>query len=414
MDLSGIEWAARVSEVLDSLLSFVGAALNWLGKLMSELQARYPQLFSPQTLFGLIGSTIAIWKWWESREANLFRRFEEMIARNEAQLVKAHNDLLDVMMRPGPGVRIRPPLFVEKTLRLVLMRRRWHPSSLIRLGEKIDQQLERAVETCNRKVAAHQARLSFYRHEIAAARLVQGAVAGGRATSTAELSQRQLFEQEALDRFRAVLAMPGHEENPTALELVAHQLAQMEPHAVAAINAHTETIDTLENLPASPKRNLALARAKRSLAVLRYRMAPGVANGLLVQASLLLTQFGPRRDRDLLELAETLTLEGITRFRLGMVVLGPQRLSEAHGHYRDLLRSLKTRRRGLFDWMFRTRLYAGHRVKELRQRTLADLAFTEHLITLTNRYPSAITANLQRGRGVRRRNRKPLPLPRDH
>lgn len=263
-------------------------------------------------------------------------------------------------------------------------------------------------------MAAHQARLSFYRQEIAAARLVQGAVAAGRATSTAELPQRQLLEQEALDRFRAVLAMPGHEENTTALELVAHQLAQMEPQAVAAINAHTETINTLENLLASPKRNLALARARRSLAVIRYPMAPGVANGLLVQASLLLTQFGPRRDRDLLELAETLTLEGITRFRLGMVVLGPQRLGEAHGHYSDLLRSLKTRRRGLFDWMFRTRLYAGYRVKELRQRTLVGLAFTEHLITLTNRYPNTITANLQRGRGVRRRNRKPPPPPRGH
>lgn len=137
MDAGGVEWIARIRELLDPILSFVGAILAWLGATMSELQARYPQLFSPQTLFGLIGTTIAIWKWWEAREANLFRKFEEMIARNEAQLVKARNDLLDVMVRPGPGVRIRPPLFVEKTLRLVLMRRRWHPSSLVRLGQKI-------------------------------------------------------------------------------------------------------------------------------------------------------------------------------------------------------------------------------------------------------------------------------------
>lgn len=190
--------------------------------------------------------------------------------------------------------------------------------------------------------------------------------------------------------------------------------AQMEPQAVATINAHTSTIGALDVLPASPKRNLTLARAQRSLATLRYPSAPGVANGLLVQASFLLTQFGPRRDRDLLELAETLTLEGIARYRLGMVVLGPQRLSEAHGHYGDLLRSLKARRKGLFDWMFRTRRYAGHRVKELRQRALSGLAVTEHLIKLTNRYPRTITANLQRGRGVRRHNRKPLPLPRGH
>lgn len=222
---------------------------------------------------------------------------------------------------------------------------------------------------------------------------------------------QQQLGQEALDRFRAVLALPGHESDPAALELVAHQLAQMDPHTVAALNAHTATINALQGLPASPKHNLMLARALRSLAILRYPAAPGIANSLLIQASLLLTQFGPRRDRDLLELAETLTLEGIARFRLGMVVLGPQRLGEAHGHYGDLLRSLDTHRKGLFGWMFRTRLYAGHRVKELRQRAQSGLAVADHLIRLTNRYPHAIAINLQKGRGARRHNRKPLPLP---
>ena len=196
----------------------LGLVLSRLWNLLGELQARYPQLFSPQTLFGLIGTTIAIWKWWEAREANLFRRFEEMIARNEAQLVKARNDLLDVMTRPGPGARIRPPLFAEKALRLVLMRRRWHPSIVSRLGDNIDRRLERAIETCSRKVGAHRLRLSFYMQEMAAARLVQGAVAAGRAANTNDLALRQLLEQQALDRFRAVLALPGHDEDPTALE----------------------------------------------------------------------------------------------------------------------------------------------------------------------------------------------------
>lgn len=284
----------------------------------------------------------------------------------------------------------------------------------VRLGAKINQRLERAVDTSNRKVSAHQARLSFYRQEIASARLMQGAVAAGRAAQSTELHELQLLGQEALDRFSAVLALPGHEHDPKALELVAHQLAQIDARAIAAINAHTATKEVLEGLPSSPKRNLALARTNRSLAVVRYPTAPGIANGLLVDATYLLTQFGPRRDRDLLELAETLMLEGIARFRLGHPLIGAQRLSEAHGHYCDLLRSLRTHKKGLFDWMFRTRLYAGHRVKELRQRTLSGLAVTEQLIKLTNRYPRAVTANLQRGHGVRRHNRKPLPLPRGH
>ena len=123
--------------------------LSRLGSLLGELQARYPQLFSPQTLFGLVGTTIAIWKWWEAREANLFQKFEAMIERNEAQLVKARNDLLDVVVRPGPGMRIRLPLFAEKALRLVLMRRRWHPSSLFPLGQKIDRRLEQRSRPAN-------------------------------------------------------------------------------------------------------------------------------------------------------------------------------------------------------------------------------------------------------------------------
>ena len=151
-----------------------------------------------------------------------------MIARDEAQLVKARNDLLDVMFRPGPGVHIRPPLFAEKALRLVLLRRRWHPSSLVRVSNKINQRLERAVETGNRKVSAHQARLSFYRQEIASARLVQGAIAASRAAYSVELHEKQQAGQEAIDRFNAVLALPGHEHDATALELVAHQLSHID------------------------------------------------------------------------------------------------------------------------------------------------------------------------------------------
>jgi hypothetical protein len=414
MDPSDFGWISKVGEHLGPLLDALRAVSLSIGQWLADLQARYPQVFSPQTLFGLIATILAIWRWWEAREANLFRRFEEMIAREEAQLVKARNDLLDVMNRPGPGIRIQPPLFVDKSLRLVLTRRRWHPGSLMSVGQKLDRRLESAVETSNRKVAAHEARLSFFRREIASARLVQGALAGCRAARSSELHEKQLFQQEALDRFSSVLTLPGHENDPTALELVAHQLKEIDSRSVATINAYSAAITTLENPPPSAMRNSALARVKRSFAILRYPAAPRIANDHLVEATFLLTQLGPRRDRDLLELAEALRLEGITRFRLDHGVLGPQRLREARGHYRDLLRSLGARRKGLFHWMFRTRLYAGHRVRELRRQAALGLAEVEHLIKLTDRYPQTITANLQRGHGVRRRNRRPLPMPKGH
>ena len=105
MDPNDFAWATKVLELLAPVADTLSSIATLVGRWLVDLQARYPQLFSPQTLFGLIGTSIAAWKWWEAREANLFRKFEEMIARNEAQLVKARNDLLDVMIRPGPGLR---------------------------------------------------------------------------------------------------------------------------------------------------------------------------------------------------------------------------------------------------------------------------------------------------------------------
>ncbi|MBX9588197.1 MAG: hypothetical protein K2X43_02760 [Hyphomonadaceae bacterium] len=407
MDVSGIEWADRISEFVSWLIAIVDTTLAKFWGRLGELQARHPQLLSPQTFFGLLASGLAIWKWWEAREANLFKHFEAMIERNEAQLIKARSDLLDVMNRPGPGLLMRLPIFIEKALRLALTRRKWHPTSLFPLGQAIDRRLESTILRCDRKVSAHLGRLALFRQQIASARLMQGALAAGRAASSREEHKRQELNQDALDHFRAVLALPGHQEDLAALELIAHQLARLDQRSQSAANAYLAVIDALEGEPESPSRNLVLARAKRCLAILRYASAPGTANALLVQASTLLTQFGPPRDRDLLELAETVHLEAITRFRLGMGVMGPKRLSQAQGHYRDLLRSLQSRRRGLFQWMLQTRRFAGHRVAELRGRAKHGLDQVNHLIELTDRYPRTIMANLGRANGVPRHNRKP-------
>lgn len=395
MEVSGIEWADRAWDFLFWVIALAGTALTRLWSWLVDLQAQYPQLLSMQTLFVLVGSGLAVWKWWESREANLFRRFERMIERNEAQLVKARSDLLDVINRPGPGLLIRPPLFVERSLKLALARRKWHPASLLPLVQAIDRRLESAIRTCDRKVCAHLARLALFRQQIASARAIQGALAAGRAAKSREEHERQRLDQEALDHFRAVLALPGHQEDVVALELVAHQVARLDRQSLSAANAYLALIDTLEGQQESQLRNLVLARAKRCLAILRYPSAPGVALGLLAQANTLLTQFGPPRDRDFLELAETAYLEAVARLRLGMNVQGPQRLSLAQGHYRDLLRSVRSRRHGLFRWMLQQQRFSGHRVAELRSRAEQGLAQTNHLIKLTDRYPKTIIANLE-------------------
>ena len=376
-----------------------------------ELRARFPELLSPQTLFGLIGTGIGIWRWWESREARLFRHFERMIEGQEAQLVKARSDLIDVMIRPGPGLLIRPPVFAEKALRLILARRKWRSAlSVLAVAQGVDAKLQAAIGTCDRKVSAcirrrpqgalglgrcgqaacwavwrsraafqfhgsrasiwcaHHKRLAFFRQEIASAHLIQGALAAARAAKSREAHERQRLDQDALDQFRKVLSVPGHKEDLAALELMAHQLRRIDGQSQAAVDAYLAVIDTFQGQPASPSRNLLLARAKRSLAILRYPNSPGIAQGLLADAIELLVEFGPPRDRDLLELVETVHLDSIARLRLRMKVLGPQQLSLAQGHYRDLLRSLRSRRRGLFKWMTKEGKFSGHRVAELRTR----------------------------------------------
>lgn len=381
---------------------------------LKDLQKSNPEILSLQTLIGLAGTAFAIFKWWEAREKNLFQKFEEMIARNEAQLVKARNDLLEVMIRPGPGVVIRQPLFIGEHLRWVLARRKWHPKSLLPIGQGLDAKLEQAVGTSEFKVAAHVQRLSLFRAEIASARLIQGAVASTRSAEEDELHKRQALELEAFDRFREVLAQPGHREDTVGLELLAHQLARMEDVDDQRISeAYQRLVSVLLRQEETYSRNLALARAKHGLAILQYPTAPMAARDDLSEAISFLMRLGPPRDRHMLELARLTYLSGITYLRLGATQKGPTQLRLAEGYYRNLIRSLRSRRGGLFRWMFETRKFAGHRTSELLKQAERGLAEVGHLLALYEKRRTLLIKSLQRGNGVRRRNRKPLPPPRD-
>src|SRR5262245_57251952 len=204
---------------------WVSGFTTWIIGLASAAFRDVWHLFTIQNLATVVTTCIAIWKWWEAREANLFLRFERMISRYEHQLVRARSDLLDVMNRPGPGVLIRTPLFMTPRLRAVLQRRKWHPGSLWPIGQTIDRRLERALLTCNRKVSAHLGRLSYFREQVASARLIQGALAAGRAASARAEHDRQRLDAEAVDHFRAVLAIPGHQDDLGALEVIAHHFS---------------------------------------------------------------------------------------------------------------------------------------------------------------------------------------------
>lgn len=404
---TGIDWLLWLEELLKNAAVFGRDWLIGLWNVLVELQARYPQLLSPQTLFGVLGSGIGVWRWWEGREKNLYRRFEAMIARQETRLVKAGSDLVDLINRPGPGLLVRVPAFAEKPLRKVLARRGWSGVlSMLGGGHSVDRRLAAAIVTCERKVDAHIARLSFFRQQMASAYLIEGSLAAARAARSTEEHQRQMLDQESLDRFRGVLAIPGHNRDVSALEFIARQLFRLDWQSQSAVDAYSTAHDALKDKPEGRAKNVALARTKRSLAILRYPSAPVSALTLLTDAADLLTQFGPPRDRDLLELAETAHLEAIARLRLGQNIIAPQRLSQAQGHYRDLLRSLEARKGGLFRWMLLGRKWSGHRTKELNARASAGLAQLEHLLELNDRHQKLLIKSLARGTGVPRPSRR--------
>jgi hypothetical protein len=189
---------------------------------------------------------------------SLFKRFEKMIERNEAQLVKARSDLLDVINRPGPGLLFQPPIFIEKPLKRVLACHKWHSALASPFFKPVDHRLESAIRRCNRKVSAHLNRVALFREQIASAQLIQGALAAGRAAKSREEHVRQRLDQEALDHFRAVRAIPGHQEDLAALELMSHQLARSDRRNQSAINAYEHLIGVLDAREASPSRNLVL------------------------------------------------------------------------------------------------------------------------------------------------------------
>jgi hypothetical protein len=188
---------------------------------------------------------------------------------------------------------------------------------------------------------------------------------------------------------------------------MAHQLAHLDGQSESAAIAYEALIERLEAQEDSPSRNLSLARAKRCLAIQRHPSAPMAAQGYLDEAINLLTQFGPPRDRDLLELAETVHLDGVARLRLNQRRMGPQQLGLAQGHYSDLLRHIRSRRRGLFWWMSKEHRFAGHRIDELELRARRGLAQVDHLIALNDKHQALLIRSLQRGSGVPRRNRRP-------
>ena len=63
------------------LVGWASGFSSWIIGLASTAFRDVWHLFTIQNLATVVTTCIAIWKWWEAREANLFLRFERMICK---------------------------------------------------------------------------------------------------------------------------------------------------------------------------------------------------------------------------------------------------------------------------------------------------------------------------------------------
>lgn len=243
-------------------------ALKWLPWIEDAVREHI------QALIGLAGFSFGIWKWWYYREQALHKRLAEYLADEDRRLRHARQDVLEAINRPAPSQGFAQPLFIVKGLEKVLRKRNWN-RILAAPGFEIgaERQLAGALDTLHNRLEVAQGQLDRLHAQQAAAYLLRGAIASARAADTRFNGSAVKLDRKALNEFRSLLQVPGHEENLEAREYEAHQLMRLGLHQ-QAITAYAQLEQLAKKISSDAKlRDLAIARAKRWRAALVQALA---------------------------------------------------------------------------------------------------------------------------------------------
>jgi hypothetical protein len=293
-----------------------------------------------QSIVGLIGVSFGFWRWWRYREHILHRRLAEYLRENDARLATGTADLIELIQRPAPGQQFKDPLFIDEDLRVVLRERNWDkPAYAVGIAASSDWQLERAIGRINRRLSTAQATVASLNRQLFSALSIRGAI-----TASHRGGNDTKAPSEALNNFKAALAIPGHERDLTIRELEAHQMRKLR---LAGRDVYSNALNLATTIDDPRERSFQLARLKRYTAEMIVGTTPRNAYWLLTEpeeALPLMTKCEPLDLWERLEKADTQYLAGYCARMSNFNGLEKTHLSDAEASYSGLVRELSARR----------------------------------------------------------------------
>jgi hypothetical protein len=360
----------QVVPLLRELAQFLTFIFN------AAVEALKPHL---NALVALASLSFAIWKWYRYRDAALFDRLKELIAKTVTGLRVDRADLLEAICRPAPGQTPKAPLFIESDLRRVLLKRSW--SQVLRSRTRLtrtERRLDSVLEEIDKQLSWTEMRLALFREQRATVHVIKGAIASAR-------SQRAKTEQswwngnnDALAHFRDALGVPGNKKDLGAMEYKAHQLRKL-GHLEGALTCYEELEVVARLLEASKARGVIVARAMRYQAeICRLQQSLRNANGLFSAALQELAPYAPLTGRDLLDQAEMNELQGCVRFGLNFNNAASVSLSAAIADYQRLVSAFEEEDRHILSRTLRRlrTMLRNDKRAELRKAAQDGLART--------------------------------------
>ena len=329
------------------------------------------QLIQPhlQWIGFIFGAAMAFWRWWDGREAVLYRRANRRLGERGNQIRVACKHALDLILRPSPGEMPTQPLFVAPPLRDVLARDGWRP--LLSISDTLTYasgKLHEAHGILAEKYRTLRQQKSFIVEQRFSAFLLEGAIAAARAADARVVPERNRKNNEALKFFEAALNVDSKSSDLLALEFKGLQLVKLnrKPEAQQVLQRIEELLAGLlagaTPLEETTSREYELLRIRNG----RYRAELHHETQLL-------------EGRDLLERANFHEIHGCVRVRLAMAVgaqnpaggVAEESITTARVDYNELVGQLDPRNRGWLTRILRWLLRSDRRDGSAKLRALA-------------------------------------------
>jgi tetratricopeptide (TPR) repeat protein len=319
----------------------------------------------------IFGAAMAFLRWWDGREAVVYRRANRRLGERGNQLRAACKHTLDLILRPSAGEMPTQPLFVAPPLRDVLARNGWRP--FLSISDTLTYasgKLHEAHAILAEKYRTLRQQKSFIVEQRFSAFLLEGAITAARAAEAKVVHERNRKNNEALKFFEAALNVDSKSSDLLALEFKGLQLVKLnrKPEAQQAFQRIEELLAGLlagaTPLAETTRREYELLRIRngRYRAELHHesggnRNANGILLPLVSGHRQVHTQL--LEGRDLLERAHFHEIHGCVRVRLAIAAgaqdpaagVAEESITKAQADYNELIGQLDPRNS---RWLTRT------------------------------------------------------------